>query len=296
MKNIFKCAALFCAFSANANSLHCPEGFFLVEGGSTVGLGSVMNTEGVAPFCVAKYEMKCESDASGLGCSQDDTPLSQAQNKPWTKVTRDDAANACAKLSSDELTGKLISNSQWMIIARDIESQPENWNSGIVGVGMLAVGHSDDISSYDKALAASSDDNPYAGTKNSENQGPRKGWEQKRTHVLSSGDVIWDLGGNVLEWVSDEKLSIGYNDLVPGTSLDSSKLSDEDRLLLGSVNPSLNRKNGVGVISLDQDDEVGILRGGGWEFGLHAGIYGANIGNISNKVNEYHGFRCILEK
>lgn len=41
----------------------------------------------------------------------------------------------------------------------------------------------------------------YRGTGQNGASTPTNGWEQRRTHFLPSGEVIWDIAGNVWEWV-----------------------------------------------------------------------------------------------
>ena len=92
----------------------------------------------------------------------------------------------------------LITNAEWMTIARNIEAQGSNWTGGVVGSGQLWRGNADNDPSALKVLAASTDDNQgYEGTLNSSPS------TEKRTHTLSNGQVIWDLSGNLWEWTND---------------------------------------------------------------------------------------------
>jgi hypothetical protein len=86
-----------------------------------------------------------------------------------------------------------------MTIAHEIEMTATNWSSGVVGTGMLNRGHSD--VSPDSAIAVINANDPYIGTGNNSGQAAGSGWEQKRTHTLSNGQVIWDFSGNISEWV-----------------------------------------------------------------------------------------------
>lgn len=82
-----------------------------------------------------------------------------------------------------------------MTIAADVLSVKYNWSGGEVGSGYIYSGHNDNAPA--NALAASTDDTDgYIGTGNSVASGDN----QRRTLYLSSGDVIWDLSGNVWEW------------------------------------------------------------------------------------------------
>ena len=73
-----------------------------------------------------------------------------------------------------------------MSIARNIEEQDENLSAGKTGVGCLFRGNVgvDDACSYD-------------------NDGTDEGSGRDSTakHILSNGEEIYDVGGNVFEWV-----------------------------------------------------------------------------------------------
>jgi formylglycine-generating enzyme required for sulfatase activity len=122
-------------------------------------------------------------------------------------------------------------------MARNIEYTASNWSGGAVGVGQIPRGHSDDAISDDypnnplqgisftghKALAAASANGTpfnwnfadaaeelaagYRGTGNTSAQPVGGGWEQRRTLQLSNGQVIWDVAGNVWEWVNFNETS-----------------------------------------------------------------------------------------
>ncbi|MEY5059663.1 MAG: hypothetical protein RJA51_1410, partial [Actinomycetota bacterium] len=69
-----------------------------------------------------------------------------------------------------------------------------------IGQGSMNRGHSDN--SPANSLAADPNDaNPCFGT--GQNCSDSTWNTQRRTHVLSNGQVIWDVAGNVWEWVKD---------------------------------------------------------------------------------------------
>ena len=92
------------------------------------------------------------------------------------------------------------------MVANNVATVASNWQNGAVGSGCLYGGHMDN--SPASALAASTDDDPYSGTGNTAansfscpfTTSAGYGKEQRRTMSLSTGDVIWDLSGNVWEW------------------------------------------------------------------------------------------------
>ncbi len=125
------------------------------------------------PFCVMKYEAK--DDGSG-------NAISQAASAPWVSISQVDAKAECAALGAKY---DLISNPEWLALAKDIEAQDINWSGGSVGSGCLSRGNNgvDDACGYDGA-------DPEFGA----------GRDPKAKHTLSNGEEIYDLSANVSEW------------------------------------------------------------------------------------------------
>jgi len=224
-----------------------------------------------------KYEAK---NVSGV-------PTSQADLAPWTSITQLDAKAECESIGAH-----LITNAEWMAIARDIEATTSNW-SGTV----LNRGHTDNVPP--NALAASTDNDPYYGT------GQTTG-EQKRTHTLSNGEVIWDFAGNVWEWV-DDKISCnttacpstlmpqptGWQDYTAITSW-----GKYSRAELGVLGAFTGTTNSVGMIYADADAAYpsgtihSFLRGGSWDNTSNAGVFALYLDISPSNSSSYIGFRC----
>jgi len=92
----------------------CPSGYVLVPGN---------NDFGTNDFCVMKYEAQVSSIKQAV---------SVQGGSPWTDVSWYDAREACKRSGAH-----LITNAEWMTVARDIEQQASNWQSGVVGTGCL---------------------------------------------------------------------------------------------------------------------------------------------------------------
>ncbi len=165
-------------------------------------------------------------------------PDSRPDGSPFVNIQQRQAAQMCDRLNngpSSSGTGayQLITNAQWQAMAAKITATSTNWSGGSVGGGRVARGHTDNVItdpnpgspeglswSSSKALAAASTDlstsdwpwteTPnaanefaagYRGTGNTSGQEMGSGFEQRRTQYLSSSEVIWDVAGNVSEWV-----------------------------------------------------------------------------------------------
>jgi formylglycine-generating enzyme required for sulfatase activity len=156
-------------------------------------------------FCVSKYEMKILGDNNGnQAYSAAFVADSRSSGTPWVNINRDQTITECQALGYD-----LISNAQWQAVAREIELAQTagvylNWSSGSTsGANALNRGHSD--SGPGNSLAASLDSDPCFGTGQvSCANNTNADFTQKRTHALASGEVIWDVAGNVYEWVKQD--------------------------------------------------------------------------------------------
>ena len=189
--------------------VECREGFVGVPGNDFYG---------TKDFCVMKYEAKAVSktndeDYSQYGCNTDACPnnngvlsndnwraSSVAANKPWVRINRAQAVKACGDSDLE-----LLTNDHWQTIARNIENVDENWSEDADGERLaLNRGHSDNDPA--KALAAGDDEGPHCEGTGQEQTCEGAGRSQKRTHTLSNRgeyEVIWDIAGNVWEWVKD---------------------------------------------------------------------------------------------
>lgn len=140
-------------------------------------------------FCVMKYEAK---NASGV-------PISSASGAIWSGVTQvlalSESQTACYE------NCHLLSEAEWLTIAQNVMGVADNWSSGEVGNGYIFSGHNDGAPASPQlaeAFISNEDDvNGYSGTGNVSPS------SQRRTLVLSNGEVIWDLAGNVDEWTSN---------------------------------------------------------------------------------------------
>ena len=203
---------------------------------------------------------------------------------------------------------RLISNTQWMVIARNLEGVRANWSGGIVGSGILNRGHSD--GSPAQILEHSPDDlNAYSGTgdgavgsKPWDQWGsmPDPGADQKRTHMLSNGELIWDFSGNVWQWVRDDISTLGVDFTGVTNDLDVSVLTGTNQMIFGTglTLSSPSTKNlGRFVVPASANaatlSGAAFARGGAFDSNDAAGLYAANLSFNPSIVSDRVGFRCV---
>jgi hypothetical protein len=256
---------------SNAN---CPTNFIPVPFNNSVGT--------TANFCVSKYEMKCNGACSGA-------PISAAAGLPWVSITQADAKTACALLGGQY---HLITNAEWMTIARSIEATAANWSTGTVNSGAINRGHSDGTPA--SPLAASTDDDACSGT----GQNCTVFNDQRRTHVLANGQTIWDFSGNAKEFI-DWQLSTdragsgagGYVELNTQTVTTSMPANT-----FKSNTTALNSANGIGMYLPDTNNQNGYAaRGGHNANNSQAGIYHLDFGQNASFTSSQFGFRCVYQ-
>ncbi len=209
---------------------------------------------------------------------------------PWRNVSQVVAQTACRGLGAGY---DLISNREWMTIARGAELIGRNWSGGASGSGRLVEGHTDGSSVFEPISDPS---DPYTGTGNDASQLPDVGWEQRRTLEYAPGLVIWDLPGHVQEWV--DWTTGGPLDGVPSPCTMTGELpgytcaglvADDFQSTTGTYGTA----QGAGLVVGGSGNAV--RRGGQYSdrpLG-NAGIYGFNTNRNRIDVFPATGFRCV---
>jgi prepilin-type N-terminal cleavage/methylation domain-containing protein len=257
-------------YFSNANGTSFTVFSVLSSGQFAMGSNNSCETDWVDSgygFCVMKYEAR--NNGSNL-------PVSQSSGSPWTSITQTAAIAACSSLGNG---AHLITNAEWTLLARSIESVPANWTGGGVGSGILKRGNVGitDAGSYDGA-------DPDTGISNN-----------LAELVLSNGQSIWHLSGNVWEWTNDTcTAGTGtgnwYNS---GTWIDwnNSNLTDYEKYIAG---PSGNfiGDNGVGRYYGCSANSNAVLRGGIWDHGTYSGVFTLSLVDPPTTSATGIGFRC----
>lgn len=208
--------------------LNCPDGY--VPGVRNPLFNSDLPQ--LKPFCVMKYEAKieqadgeihpsgCKNESCGATWTEGEVDsfkaVSTPLGRPWVRIRHNHAFSACNRLNDfsedhptlpDAIEGgfSLISNDEWMALARDLANQAENWTGHLVGSGCLKRGNA-------YGGAASAGDTGVPCTNHDETildsaygmlaSDGGIGRNPLAELFLSHGESLWDLAGNAWEFIN----------------------------------------------------------------------------------------------
>jgi len=255
-------------------------------------------------FCVAQYEMSYIdadipnstwywSDWNTTHYDSTKTVVSIAWKYPIVDITQPQAITECSKI-----WGHLITNNEWMTIARNVEAEPVNWNT-----------KADWVTKYlpnwvSNDLVLGCEKNWWnTETRNNATKtwSPCDWWKNKLK--LSNWEEIYDLSWNVREHVNKEN-TIDWSDFnLWETSVswssnwinwDDDWIYDEiDMLKYGSKNLLWTNNWMWNLFYANWKSNNNFIRGGNGNHGSHAGIFTLHLYTDSDSSNKYVGFRCV---
>lgn len=254
----------------------CPTNYLAISGSTT---------RGVNPFCVMKYEAR--------------TPGGNISNYPTTSTDGGTAKSTCITYNSGGPTKyNLISNLEWMTIADNIAAVAANWSSGTVGSGFINRGNTENTN-----VLPINDESNHWNLVTSQ-MTPTTDFNYRRTHYLTSGEVIWDIGGNASEIVDYGTGATGGSfQMGPAcTQGDGTSVQELSAIQSGNACTALatthylpavssyGSAQGAGVFIPRQSNSV-LVRGGNDSMGNDAGIYGLSM--PTSPTSSSIGYRCV---
>ncbi len=222
--------------------------------------------DGTNGFCVDKYEAQSSSG----------NEVSVQGGSPWVSITQTSARAECIRAGKH-----LITEKEWQTIAHNAENVGWNWNGGVAGTNQMSDGHSDNAPA--SALATAADTDPCNGTGQTCDTST---WSsQRRTYKLSNGQYIWDLGGNVWEWV-DQTVTNDYP-IVNSAAAGWQVCSTSGDGICGNTRTTNDQWYRGGFATI-----AGFLRGGSWSHGAIDGAFSLYLGAAPSLSGTNVGFRC----
>lgn len=274
--------------------------------------------------CVMKYEAKIQGNDDGtIAYNSSFVAESRMTGTPWVNISQIQAKAECEAIGAH-----LITNPEWMILARNIE---DNVCSNKVEAttpdhsdGLYVLGNSN--GEPQGAFPASTDDDGYYMTGDSlegQKENEKKfslieeahaiaittggGSQQRRTYQLLNGFYIWDFSGNAQEWVDatlhKNNLPVAENPVGWwGSEYDYTGVTDWGGVLQWDDVAQQDHSIRLGVLALPNsrepypaDDYFAFIRGGYNELDnyTHPGPYFLDLFYSPNGSNDYTSFRCV---
>lgn len=285
----------------------CPNWFISVPGNKE------FNQPG---FCVAKYEMSyawlTKWDNTWWNTypyNSSLTSVSAVGNSPVVNITQQQAIESCKKMWD---WFHLITNSEWMTIARNIESQQVNWSSGSIGNWFIYNWVSEDITKWCDGNSSNSPTSTSRATTtwwgdNINLSSTRASCSDRRQLMLSNWEIIWDFAGNVwehvnkantLDWSNYSMWTNGIDFKTPKVDMCNtidwfyawSTCNARAISLYWPSNSSWTSTNWVSWI-WDYDGNI-FLRGANAGDGVNTGIFALHLSRSTTDQDGNVGFRC----
>lgn len=302
----------------------CPTGFIPVPG----------NKEFYQPgFCVSKYAMTYSDadvpDSTWGGATWNTMhynsakiPVSIPNKYPIADINQPQAITACQSMGKPG-EYHLITNNEWMTVARNIEQVGDNWSTGIVGSGGLYRGITGEGTSTSTSLGCNTIDTFYGSGSRTYVAKPlandtTKFWtkkgtdcDSKRQHKLSNSQIVWDMAGNIWSHVNKGNTLDGTNFSGGLLNKDTPNLSSytsyswsatgwegatgDMRKLYGPSQSAYGTGAGMGNIyqhNVSTTANIFIRGGDAWD-AMGAGVFTLDLSWDSLTTYRGVGFRCV---
>jgi formylglycine-generating enzyme required for sulfatase activity len=265
-----------------------------------------------------KYEAKAYHSASQTidadGCNEagcttanwglaNHIPASSSTGSPWRRISPTNASVECNSLNAlNGVSNKydLISNPEWMTIARNAEGVSSNFEAGVMARGWAASTLWGDT--WTNTFVASSTGPECKYNIAADSCASTGNHLFRRTLALSNGEEIWDFSGNVWEWVDWSHTTAGLN-LGPTTCRSSWEqfpdvLADtcytDGALLSHQVFPATSNGSSLEAFGRFYGGSGGSARRGGmFADGTRSGIFALSLDTGTSTNAHTMGFRCV---
>lgn len=230
----------------------------------------------VPPFYCAKFVAGKRYKAS----SCEEKAVSEPTTTPWVSISAYDA-----RAVAESAGCRLISEKQWLAIAHNSISVAENWKNNRIGSRVAEGG------GFYRGLANDSVDGPVPAYFADRPYNPGAFGLDNRIKKLTNGAEIWDIGGNVWQWVALSQTErhllakIKSREWIEPSSLpafaSTLKVESSAECGLGKI---LHQVEGVCEFA---------ARGGTWSSKEYAGAFSLNLNGKPDAGYPMVGFRMV---
>ena len=258
-------------------------------------------------FCVAQYEMSYNetwpedvnlADWNTRKYYSTKTPVSMANRLPITEITQPEAIAQCEKIWAH-----LITNNEWMTIARNIEANPQNWSEGEVWSWYIPNGVSNETANWHWCSWKQWDSSWSWTTLWAWITGSDCSWTNKNRLKLNTWEYIYDMSWNVWEHVNKANTIDWSNFDLWQTSVswssnwiswDDNWIYDEIDMLKYGSKKLLWKNNWIWNLYNSNWVANNIFRRGALASdGSYAGVFALDLARTSAASNRTVGFRCV---
>lgn len=228
------------------------------------------------------YQPTSRAEGYVLAASTAYKPQSTVDGKPWVYIGMYEAQAACQSMGTapNGAQIRLQRESEWMAATHNVVGVPANWTGGAVDSGDLYQGVNNNPAPYSTSGAQAASLGALAGTVN------------QRTKALTTGGVIWDLGGNLFQWTYHDFTGMGANGLF-GNIVRHQTAAPYNTATrgMGIVRDS-NAGNATYVLPYASWSGNAPFRGGYWSGGANAGAFNLSGSTRADVGDSSVGFRC----
>ncbi|MFZ2959071.1 MAG: hypothetical protein WA705_19460 [Candidatus Ozemobacteraceae bacterium] len=240
--------------------------------------GKYPATAGAANAAGATYTYEATYQVGGDGSLRQ--AATTAAGRPWVYIDWNNAKIACTQAG-----GSLIGENQWLAIANNAIGVTANWRNGTIGSTEAAGG------GFYRGLSNSTVTKGQPATGGDTGFDPANTSVEYRVKALTNGAQVWDIGGNVYQWVDQLQAA---NTWYTGYSTTSGWIETNlAGITTTKIKTVYDASYGVGrIFNYSTTYDLAFLRGGYWSNSDNVGAFCLYliIGPPSalNRV----GFRC----
>lgn len=209
-------------------------------------------------------------------------PKSDSNGKPWVYISMYEAQAACNAMGTapNGAQIRLQRESEWMAEAHNVVGMASNWSGGAVDSGNMWQGVNSNPSPYSSSGAQAASVGALAGT------------SDQRTKTLTTGGVIWDLGGNVYQWTYHDMAGAGSNGLFGNiTAGQTAAPYDSTTRGMGWI-PDSGHANSGYPLPYSGWSGGAPIRGGYWASTSYVGPFNLSNSTPASTGGSNVGFRC----